>query len=227
MSDQNQPPIAAPPLQDTGYHVEGQDKGIYPPQHGYPPQGYPPQGYPPPRYPSQGYAQGYPQQGYPPQGYPPPGYPQQGYPPPYYAPPPHHHKQDNSFMEGWFLNKRDELNWRFNLCLNYARAKFEVEKFDGSNDFGLWRVKMRCLLIQHGWEAALDPFPGTMTDADKIAALKTDFYKKVKVGHPNGTQALITKIGDFKINNEVTLYDVLVVPEYTVSLLSIHKLSRD
>ncbi|GKF55894.1 hypothetical protein Tco_0166234, partial [Tanacetum coccineum] len=34
------------------------------------------------------------------------------------------------------------------------------------------------------------------------------------VGHPNGTQALITKIGDLKINNEVTLYDVLVVPEY-------------
>ncbi|GJW10520.1 ribonuclease H-like domain-containing protein [Tanacetum coccineum] len=30
------------------------------------------------------------------------------------------------------------------------------------------------------------------------------------VGHPNGTQALITKIGDLKINNEVTLYDVLV-----------------
>ncbi|GKC31215.1 putative RNA-directed DNA polymerase, partial [Tanacetum coccineum] len=47
------------------------------------------------------------------------------------------------------------------------------------------------------------------------------------VGHPNGTQALITKIGDLKINNEVTLYDVLVVHEYTVSLLSVHKLSRD
>ncbi|GKA45218.1 ribonuclease H-like domain-containing protein [Tanacetum coccineum] len=47
------------------------------------------------------------------------------------------------------------------------------------------------------------------------------------VGHPNGTQALITKIEDLKINNEVTLYDVLVVPEYTVSLLSVHKMSRD
>ncbi|GJZ74192.1 hypothetical protein Tco_0638338, partial [Tanacetum coccineum] len=47
------------------------------------------------------------------------------------------------------------------------------------------------------------------------------------VGHPNGTQALITKIGDLKINNDITLYDVLVVPEYTVSLLSVHKLSRD
>ncbi|GJY83147.1 retrovirus-related pol polyprotein from transposon TNT 1-94 [Tanacetum coccineum] len=57
-------------------------------------------------------------------------------------------------------------------------AKFDVEKFDGSNDFGLWRVKMRCPLIQHGWEAALDPFPKTMADAEKTAALKTDVYKK-------------------------------------------------
>ncbi|GJT13376.1 retrovirus-related pol polyprotein from transposon TNT 1-94 [Tanacetum coccineum] len=57
-------------------------------------------------------------------------------------------------------------------------AKFDVEKFNGSNDFRLWRVKMRCLLIQHGWEAALDPFPKTMTDDDKTAALKTDVYKK-------------------------------------------------
>nr|GEU44869.1 zinc finger, CCHC-type [Tanacetum cinerariifolium] len=59
-----------------------------------------------------------------------------------------------------------------------SMAKFDIEKFDGSNDFGLWRAKMWCLLIQHGWEAALDPFPRTMTDADKTAALKTDVYKK-------------------------------------------------
>ncbi|GJW14106.1 retrotransposon protein, putative, ty1-copia subclass [Tanacetum coccineum] len=39
-------------------------------------------------------------------------------------------------------------------------------------------MHMRCLLIQHGWEAALDPFPETMTDANKTAALKTDVYKK-------------------------------------------------
>ncbi|GJT33639.1 retrovirus-related pol polyprotein from transposon TNT 1-94 [Tanacetum coccineum] len=58
-------------------------------------------------------------------------------------------------------------------------AKFDVKKFDGSNDFGLWRVKMLCLLIQHGWEAALDPFPEIMENAEKTAALKTDVYKKV------------------------------------------------
>nr|GEX14200.1 hypothetical protein [Tanacetum cinerariifolium] len=57
-------------------------------------------------------------------------------------------------------------------------AKFDVKKFNGSNDFGLWRVKMWCLLIQHGWEVALDPFPRTMTDADNTAALKTYVYKK-------------------------------------------------
>nr|GEV82680.1 UvrD-like helicase, ATP-binding domain, P-loop containing nucleoside triphosphate hydrolase [Tanacetum cinerariifolium] len=47
------------------------------------------------------------------------------------------------------------------------------------------------------------------------------------VGHSNGTQALITKIGDLKLNDNITLYDVLVVPEYTISLLYVHKLSRD
>nr|GEY33895.1 hypothetical protein [Tanacetum cinerariifolium] len=47
------------------------------------------------------------------------------------------------------------------------------------------------------------------------------------VGHPNGNQALITKIVDLKINNEITLYDVLVVLEYTVSLLSVRKIARD
>ncbi|GJV92507.1 retrovirus-related pol polyprotein from transposon TNT 1-94 [Tanacetum coccineum] len=57
-------------------------------------------------------------------------------------------------------------------------AKFNVEKFDGSNEFGLWRVKMRCLLIQHGWEAVLDPFSKIMGDAEKTAALKTYVYKK-------------------------------------------------
>nr|GEW07405.1 hypothetical protein [Tanacetum cinerariifolium] len=42
----------------------------------------------------------------------------------------------------------------------------------------------------------------------------------LNVGHPNGTQALITEIKDLKINNEVTLYDVLVVPGIPSSVLS-------
>nr|GEY39710.1 ribonuclease H-like domain-containing protein [Tanacetum cinerariifolium] len=54
-----------------------------------------------------------------------------------------------------------------------------------------------------------------------------DITVRLTVSHPNRAQVLITIIGDLKINNDITLYDVLVVPEYTFSLLFVHKLSRD
>ncbi|GJV72280.1 retrovirus-related pol polyprotein from transposon TNT 1-94 [Tanacetum coccineum] len=43
-----------------------------------------------------------------------------------------------------------------------TRAKFDIEKFDGTGDFWLWRIKMRVLLIQHGCEAALKVSPTDM-----------------------------------------------------------------
>ncbi|GKC64628.1 ribonuclease H-like domain-containing protein [Tanacetum coccineum] len=50
---------------------------------------------------------------------------------------------------------------------------------------------------------------------------------KLTVGHPNGTLAKITHAGNLKLNNDVILFNVLVVPEYTVSLLYVHKLIKD
>lgn len=50
---------------------------------------------------------------------------------------------------------------------------------------------------------------------------------KITVSHPNGTKAKVKKIGNLKISNCVTLFDVLIVPEYCVSLLSVNKLARD
>ncbi|GJT25010.1 ribonuclease H-like domain-containing protein [Tanacetum coccineum] len=47
------------------------------------------------------------------------------------------------------------------------------------------------------------------------------------VGHPNGTKAKIVKIGDLKLNEYVTLFNALVIPEYTINLLSVHRLSKD
>ncbi|GJT58860.1 retrovirus-related pol polyprotein from transposon TNT 1-94 [Tanacetum coccineum] len=52
-------------------------------------------------------------------------------------------------------------------------AKFDIEKFDGTGDFGLWRIKMRALLIQHGCEAALEVLP-----EDMEAQAKTELNKK-------------------------------------------------
>ncbi|PWA62550.1 ribonuclease H-like domain-containing protein [Artemisia annua] len=50
---------------------------------------------------------------------------------------------------------------------------------------------------------------------------------KIKVGHPNGSEAFITKIGNLKLNKSLTLYDVLVIPEYCVTLISVHKIAKD
>ncbi|GKB74208.1 ribonuclease H-like domain-containing protein [Tanacetum coccineum] len=41
---------------------------------------------------------------------------------------------------------------------------------------------------------------------------------KLIVGHPNGSLAKITDVGNLKLNNDVIVFNVLVVPEYTVSL---------
>ena len=54
-------------------------------------------------------------------------------------------------------------------------AKFKVEKFTGSNDFGLWRLKMRALLVHQGLDDALKGMSGlleTMSNQDKKALME-------------------------------------------------------
>ncbi|XP_071723198.1 uncharacterized protein [Rutidosis leptorrhynchoides] len=45
----------------------------------------------------------------------------------------------------------------------------------------------------------------------------------LKVCHPNGTEAKINKIRNLHLSDSLTLYDIFVVPDYCVSLLSIVK----
>nr|GEU47794.1 retrovirus-related Pol polyprotein from transposon TNT 1-94 [Tanacetum cinerariifolium] len=70
-------------------------------------------------------------------------------------------------------------------------AKFDIEKIDGTGDFGLWRIKMRALLIQHGCEAALEVLP-----ADMKAQTKAELNKKAH-------SAVILCLGN-KVLREVT-----------------------
>ena len=37
-----------------------------------------------------------------------------------------------------------------------ASTRYDLEKFNGENDFYLWSLKMRAILIQQGLDAALD-----------------------------------------------------------------------
>ncbi|GJR60066.1 ribonuclease H-like domain-containing protein [Tanacetum coccineum] len=52
-------------------------------------------------------------------------------------------------------------------------------------------------------------------------------HLKIKVDHPNGTEAYISKIGNLILSNGLTLYDVLVIPEYCITLISVHKLIKE
>ncbi|GJW95157.1 ribonuclease H-like domain-containing protein [Tanacetum coccineum] len=52
-------------------------------------------------------------------------------------------------------------------------------------------------------------------------------HLKIKVGHLNGTEAYIFKIGNLKLSNGLTLYDVIVIPEYCITLISVHKLIKE
>ncbi|GKA98176.1 hypothetical protein Tco_0826070, partial [Tanacetum coccineum] len=52
-------------------------------------------------------------------------------------------------------------------------------------------------------------------------------HLKITVSHPNGTVELVKHIGNYKLLEEKKLKDVLVVPSYKVSLISVHKLAKD
>ncbi|GJR33127.1 putative ribonuclease H-like domain-containing protein [Tanacetum coccineum] len=66
----------------------------------------------------------------------------------------------------------------------------------------------------------------TYTDKNLVNSIDIS-YMGIKVSHPNGTEALITKIGNLNLTKFLTLYDVLVVPEYSVTLIYVHKVARD
>ncbi|GJS88193.1 ribonuclease H-like domain-containing protein [Tanacetum coccineum] len=66
----------------------------------------------------------------------------------------------------------------------------------------------------------------TYTDKNLVNVIDVS-YLKIKVSHPNGTGVFITKIGNMPLTDYLTLYDILVVPEYCVSLMSVHKVARD
>ncbi|GKC41567.1 ribonuclease H-like domain-containing protein [Tanacetum coccineum] len=50
---------------------------------------------------------------------------------------------------------------------------------------------------------------------------------KLQIDHPNGITAYIKEVGNLRLSDIIILYDVLYVPEYSVNLLSVHKLARD
>ncbi|GKC84146.1 hypothetical protein Tco_1139863 [Tanacetum coccineum] len=70
-------------------------------------------------------------------------------------------------------------------------TRVDIENFDGTNDFGLWKIKMCALMVQQGCDAALEILP-----ADMEACEKADLMKKTY-------NTLILCLGD-RVSWEVT-----------------------
>ncbi|GJT50026.1 ribonuclease H-like domain-containing protein, partial [Tanacetum coccineum] len=85
----------------------------------------------------------------------------------------------------------------------------------------IWQLVSKGLITDSGANQHI-----TYTDKNLIDVIDISNLK-IKVTHPNGTEAFITRIGNMPLIDYLTLYDVLVVPEYCVSLMSVHKVSRD
>ncbi|TXG71900.1 hypothetical protein EZV62_000479 [Acer yangbiense] len=63
-------------------------------------------------------------------------------------------------------------------------TKFEVEKFIGENDFGLWKMKMKAVLVKEGLDIALDGEEKLPTDmkADEKKNLLKKAYSSLILG---------------------------------------------
>ncbi|GKF02842.1 retrovirus-related pol polyprotein from transposon TNT 1-94, partial [Tanacetum coccineum] len=64
-------------------------------------------------------------------------------------------------------------------------TRFDIEKFDGKNDFGLWKIKICALMVQYGCDAALETLPAYMEAGEKADLMKkaytTLLYLKKKL----------------------------------------------
>ncbi|GJW82485.1 hypothetical protein Tco_0146460 [Tanacetum coccineum] len=56
---------------------------------------------------------------------------------------------------------------------------FDIEKFDGKNDLGVWQIKMRALMVQQECDAALETLPADMEAGEKAALMKKAYSTKL------------------------------------------------
>ncbi|GKB21958.1 ribonuclease H-like domain-containing protein [Tanacetum coccineum] len=87
--------------------------------------------------------------------------------------------------------------------------------------------------IKMNANSASSSFPGfTHEQMQKLLNMINEkpsgsIHANMAVGHPNGTLTSISHVGNLKLSNNMILYDVLVVPGYCVSLLSVNKIIKD
>ncbi|XP_071708748.1 uncharacterized protein [Rutidosis leptorrhynchoides] len=114
----------------------------------------------------------------------------------------------NANMVGWFYNCNALFNENF-------------QKFFCSNLNSKSLTHVKDWIIDSGANQHMVCSEENLFD-------KVDVTKfNITVGHPNGTKAKIGKFGKYKLNNHITLNNVLLIPEYCVNLLSVNILTKE
>ncbi|KAJ0590616.1 hypothetical protein HanIR_Chr04g0199491 [Helianthus annuus] len=115
------------------------------------------------------------------------------------------------------INERKGCNIEDNSICVYNDYRHKVFSFtSGSN-----------LLSKNGW--VVDSGANqhmVMSNSNLFSVIDVSEFD-IKVGHPNGISAKVTKIGSLRLSTDIILKDVFFVPGYYVNLLSVYKLTRD
>nr|GEU49449.1 ribonuclease H-like domain-containing protein [Tanacetum cinerariifolium] len=85
----------------------------------------------------------------------------------------------------------------------------------------IWQTITMGWIINSGANQHLTVSTVGMTNVVDISNLK------ITVGHPNGTLATVSHVGNLHVTKNVMLFDVLVIPGYCVSLLSVNEKITD
>ncbi|GKC62817.1 hypothetical protein Tco_1095415 [Tanacetum coccineum] len=80
-------------------------------------------------------------------------------------------------------------------------TRFDIEKFNGKNDFGLWKIKMRALMVQQGCDAALETLP---VDMEAVLSKQTVSEEEV-IEDEDQTLMLLTSLASSYENFVETL----------------------
>ncbi|GJR58583.1 ribonuclease H-like domain-containing protein [Tanacetum coccineum] len=118
---------------------------------------------------------------------------------------------------------------------NFQRNQTSVSFKEISSSFGFTDEQMATMIslikdnkvgknMQANMAGANQHMTYTYKELDNVIDIS---HLRIKVGHPNGTEAYISKIENLRLSNGLTLYDVMVIPEYYVTLISVHKLAKE
>ncbi|GKC87631.1 zinc finger, CCHC-type containing protein, partial [Tanacetum coccineum] len=89
-------------------------------------------------------------------------------------------------------------------------TRFDIEKFDGKNNFGLWQIKMRALMVQQGCDAALETLPADMETSEKATLMKKAYNTLILCV---GDRVLrdVTKLTSTKLGDHINEFNKLIL----------------